>query len=83
MKLILLFTSLFSFGLSDIKESPNDYDNKLSDIVIKFKAGIMDKEVCENQKKTANDLTNEIDDAIKEAYTADEISKLKKTQKRG
>lgn len=80
MKLLLLFTSILLFGFSSLKESPNDFDYKISDIVREFKSEIMDKDECEKQKKAVDDLANDIEDAIKNAdeYNSDEIIELKK-----
>jgi len=80
MKSSLLVISIFLFGFSDLKESPNDFDNRLSDIVRKFKLEIMDKDECEKQKRAADDLSDDIEDAIKnkDEYNSDEIIELKK-----
>lgn len=83
MKLIFLFASILLFGFSSLKESPNDFEYKLSDIVRKFKSEVMDKDECEKQKRAADDLADDIEDAIKnvDEYNSDEIIELKKLQK--
>jgi hypothetical protein len=83
MKLTLLFTSILLFGFSSLKEVPNDFDYKLSDIVRKFKSDIMDKDECEKQKRAAGDLADDIKKAIKneDEDNSDEIIELKKLEK--
>jgi len=83
MKLTLLFTSILLFGFYSLPESPNDFDYKLSDIVRNFKSDIMDKDECENQKRAAGDLADDIEDAIKnvDEYNSDEIIELKQLEK--
>ena len=84
MKVTLLFFSiLLLFGFSSLKESPNDFDYKLSDIVRKFKSDIMDKDECENQKRAAGDLADDIEDAKKnvDEYNSDEIIELIQLEK--
>ena len=85
MKLTLLFTSILLFGFYSLPESPNDFDYKLSDIVRNFKSDIMDKDECENQKRAAGDLADDIEDAIKnvDEYNSDEIIELKQLEKEG
>lgn len=83
MKLALLITTTLLFGSPFLRETPNDFDSKLSDIVRNFKVGIMDKDECEKQKRAADDLSDEIEDAIKEEdeHTPDELIKLEKLRK--
>jgi hypothetical protein len=83
MKSILLITSIFIFNSFVLRESPNDFDYRLSDIVRKFKLEIMDKDECEKQKRAADDLSDDINDAIKntDEYNYDEIIELKKLEK--
>lgn len=83
MKLALLFTSILLFGFSSLKEGPNDFDYKLSDIVRKFKSDIMDRDECEKQKRAADDLADDIKKAIKneDEDNSDEIIELKKLEK--
>ncbi len=82
MKLTVLFTSILLFVFSILKESPNDFDYKLSDIIRNFKSEIMDKDECEKQKRAADDLLDDIEDAIKneDNYNFDEIIELKKLE---
>ena len=83
MKSILLITSIFIFNSFVLRESPNDFDYRLSDIVRKFKLEIMDKDECEKQKRAADALSDDINDAIKntDEYNYDEIIELKKLEK--
>lgn len=79
MKYILLVSFFLLFGFSSNKNSLGNFEYKLTDIIQKFKQGIMDKSECENQKREAGYLAREIENAIKEEdnYTAIEISNLK------
>lgn len=78
MKYLLVVSCLVLLGFSKITESPDDFDNELSEIVRKFKEGINDKNECENQKRNAEDLSKEIEDAIRkeDGYTSEEIDEL-------
>jgi hypothetical protein len=75
LKTILIF-SIFLLGSSIINKSTNDFEAQLNLIVRDFKMGIMDIDECENQKRNAGDLSDEIENAIKmnEEYTIDEIN---------
>lgn len=83
MKLTILLTFFVIIDFSNIKKSPDYFDSELSNIVGKFKSDIMDKEECEKQKRAAEDLANEIEDAIKNVhdYNSSEIAELSKLQK--
>lgn len=81
MKVTLLFISILLLGFSSLKESPNDFEYKLSDIVRKFKSDIMDKDECEKQKRAADDLADDIKKAIQDEDNSDEIIELKKLEK--
>lgn len=82
MKFTLLIISILSFAFSGIKESPNDFDLELSYIVREFKDEILNEDECEKQMRSADDLEDEIEEAIKETdnYTTVEIKELKKIQ---
>jgi hypothetical protein len=83
MKLTLIITSLLFLGFSSLNKSPNDFDYMISDIARQFKNKIMDKDECEKQKRAADDLANEIEDALSKGnkYTSEEITILKKLKK--
>jgi hypothetical protein len=80
MKCLFLIFSILSFGFSSMKETPNDFDSKLSDIVREFKQEIMNKDECEKQKREADGLADDIENAIKMEgeYTTEEVSNLRK-----
>ena len=81
MKSILLFTSILLFSFSNLKEGPDDFDDKLSEIVREFKTEIMDEDECEKQKRAADDLADDIEDAIEDEDNSEEIIELKKLKK--
>jgi hypothetical protein len=71
---------LMCLGLSALKDTPKDFEYKLSDIVRTFKLEIMNEDECEKQKWAAGNLAEEIKNAIEntDKYTSDEIVELKK-----
>ena len=79
MKLTLIIISVFLIGFSSLKESPNDFDYKLSNIARNFRLEIMDKTECERLREEAEGVVDDIRNAIKKAdnYTTIEIIKLK------
>jgi hypothetical protein len=79
MKLILILISIILFGFSNLNESPNDFDYKLSNIARKFRSEIMDRDECESLKREADKLAAEIEDAIKNTgkYSYEETIKFK------
>lgn len=81
MKLIILYISVFIFSFSS-RESPNDYDYKLSYIVREFKSVIMDKNKCDKLKKSTNELSNQIHEALEnsDVYNHEEIGELIKLE---
>ena len=83
MKIILLAVSTLILGISNIQETPSDFDYKLSDIAREFRNKIMNEDECENLKRDADDLIDEIEDAIEmeDEYSYDEIIELKKLKK--
>lgn len=68
MKYILLISTVLLFGFSNKKENLNNFDYKLSEIVDEFKQGIMIKSKCEDQKREANFLVEDIKKALKNEY---------------
>jgi hypothetical protein len=80
MKIILLVVSTLILGISNIQETPSDFDYKLSDIAREFRNKIMNEGECENLKRDTDDLIDEIEDAIEmeDEYSYDEIIELKK-----
>lgn len=83
MKFTFLLASLLMLSISPIKMDPGDFDTELSYIARKFKAEIMDEDVCEKQLRAVSDLLDEIEDAIEEEdeYSAAEILEFKKLKK--
>lgn len=83
MKLILLIALGIFLGTPNLQETPADFDHDLSDIARKFRVEIMNEDECEKLKRAADDLVDEIEDAIEieDEYTYDEILELKKLKK--
>lgn len=79
MKHILLISFFLLFEFSSNKNNISNFEYELTDIIQKFKQGIMEKSECENQKREAGYLAREIENAIEKEdnYTAVEISNLK------
>lgn len=80
MKSIIFVISIFFLtNASCLRESPRDFDNKLSYIVRVFREEIMDEGECDRLRREAESLAEKIEDAIntKEEYTSDEITQLK------
>ena len=68
------------FGFSEINDSPNDFDYRLSNIASQFIQEIMDQDKCENHRREASQVVRDIEDALKldGEYDSNEISMLKK-----
>jgi hypothetical protein len=71
-----IFMLLINFTIQ--KESPNDFEYALTNIVTKFKSEIMDKNECENLKYDTKRLIENIENALKKEneYTFEEITQL-------
>ena len=84
MKIIIfaIFISFLPFSLTLQKEDPQDFDYKLNSIAAKFKENIMDKYICEDLVNEADDVADEIEEALKnEEYLLEEINQLKHLKK--
>lgn len=83
MKSLLLFITLVLYGSFGLKKSPGDFEYKLTNIISKFKSEIMDKSECEKQKIAAENLSDEIKEAIEniEEYNSNHLDELKKLKK--
>ena len=83
MKKILLISTVLLFSFSNKKESLNNFDYKLSEIVDEFRQVIMNKSKCEDQKREASFLVEDIKKALKDEYRYStlEISNLNELQK--
>lgn len=83
MKKILLISTILLFSFSNKKESLNNFDYKLSEIVDEFRQVIMNKSKCEDQKREASFLVEDIKKALKNEYrySTVEISNLNALQK--
>ena len=83
MKHSFLISFFLLFGFLNSKSNINNFEYQRTDIIQKFKQGIMDKSECENQKREAGYLAREIENAIEKEdnYTAPEISNLKTLKK--
>jgi hypothetical protein len=83
MKKILLISTILLFSFSNKKESLNNFDYELSEIVNEFRQVIMNKSKCEDQKREASFLVEDIKKALKDEYrySTIEISNLKTLQK--
>lgn len=83
MKTIILSVSVIILSLTNIQETPSDFDYELSDIARDFRNEIMNEDECENLKRAADDLVDEIEEAIEMygEYSIAEILELKKLKK--
>jgi len=82
MKMFLTVLSIICLGFSEIQESPSDYDYQLSSIAQEFRREIMNEEACESLYRDAEDLVDEIDEALDEEdeYTYEDLLRLKNLQ---
>ena len=76
---ITLLTSFLMILNTSTNKSPEDFEYELSHIIREFKENVIDKDECEDLKRDADDLTDEIEEAInsEDEYTPDELSKLR------
>jgi hypothetical protein len=83
MKCVFLLILFLSFGFSNLKDNPSDFDYKLSEIVNKFKQEIMDKDECNKQKNETYYLSRNLEEALnlEGQYTQDEKYELRKLKK--
>lgn len=84
MKSILIIASLIFLGFSNfLQKTPSDFDYELSDIARNFRDEVMNEDECEKQKSAAEELADEIEDALdmQDEYNSDEIFELKKLKK--
>ncbi|MEZ5003926.1 MAG: hypothetical protein R2730_12935 [Chitinophagales bacterium] len=82
-RIIIPFILLCFLGFSSYSDSPSDFEYELTKIVRAFKANIMDEDECEDLKYEADDLADDIEDALDDSdnYTREEILKLKQLKK--
>lgn len=81
MKLTLIIVFISVLGLLNTKESLEDFDYKLSEIAQNFREKIMDKDECENLKREAEDLVDDIEKAKDDVYTYEEKKELGRLKK--
>lgn len=81
MKIYLSLLLLFSVIPSKKELSFSNFDSELNQIVNEFKMNIMDKNKCEDLKRKASYLSDDIEDAIEEEQNSSEekvkLTKLK------
>ncbi len=83
MKTVILSVSAIILSLINLQETPSDFDYKLSDIARDFRNEIMNEDECENLKRAADELVDEIEEVIEmdDEYSSTEIAELKKLKK--
>lgn len=83
MKLPILAIATILCALPAYAQSPYDFDSELSEIARSFRNEIMDEYQCKRLKGDAEDLANEIEDAMEEEeeYSADEMRQLRQLKK--
>jgi hypothetical protein len=82
MKLHILISAFLMLPYSKDNKNVNDFDSQLTQIVYEFKANIMDKNKCEELKRKADYLSDEIQDSIDDEenseYEENKLVQLKK-----
>lgn len=80
MKYLVILFFIPVYGFSNMKDSPNDFDYRLSNIASQFVQEIMDQDKCDIHKREASQLVGDIEDALKMdgGYNPDEMRILKK-----
>ncbi len=82
MKLYILISAFLMLSFSKENKNLNDYDSQLTQIVYEFKTNIMDKNKCEDLKRKAYYLSDEIqktiDDDQNSEYEKNKLVQLKK-----
>lgn len=81
MKIYLSLLLVFSIIPLKKELSFNNFDSELNQIVNEFKMNIMDKNKCEDLKRKASYLSDDIEDAIEEQNSSEEKVKLTKLKK--
>jgi hypothetical protein len=84
MKLYFLYITLIPLNWFSFKDSPSDFEYKLSNIANNFEENIMDKDKCEDLKNEVSSIADEIDDEIedKDEHSSTEIVEFKKMKKK-
>ena len=70
-------------GVKGHKAGPHEFENRLTQIVTAFRNSIMDEGQCAIEKKAADNLADDIQEAIKQTdqYTDNEISDMKQLRR--
>lgn len=83
MKITLIITLIILLNFYSIKENPKDFEYTLSEIAGKVQLEIIDIDKCEKLRRAAEDLYDDIEDAIEKGdeYNFDEKVELNKLKR--
>lgn len=84
MRILIIICVILSLSFKSIKETPSDFDSKISDIVSSFRQNIFNKSKCEQLRNEAEYVADEIEKALEdddEEYSIEEKRELRTYKK--